>query len=182
MAVRLSQRVRWAISCRNRYEKNQKAKSSSRIRTMTCGTRKHIESSRGNRFGSKAGWRTTTNDRSAASCGSQAFFDQITLNLPEPQRRKQEPVSLFRLGVTIDYFQPPWLRTFARSFWSASKLRRSPAPVPSPFGFHQRFLPFESIPFHVVRITMSEAVVPNREAVRDGMFLPELNSKLPKRF
>jgi NAD(P)-dependent dehydrogenase (short-subunit alcohol dehydrogenase family) len=39
-----------AISFRNRCEKNRKANSSSRIRTMACETKRHIESSLGNSF------------------------------------------------------------------------------------------------------------------------------------
>jgi hypothetical protein len=36
-------------------------------------------------------------ERSTASCG-HALFDQIALHLPQPERRKQEPVDLFTLG------------------------------------------------------------------------------------
>ncbi len=52
--------------------------------------------------------------------GGHTFFDQIALNLPQPERRQQEPVDFFSLRrfVTVHDLRPQCFQTLAR--WSGS--------------------------------------------------------------
>jgi len=84
----------------------------------------------------QAGFRLTK--RCLAAQCRHAFFDQVTLNFPKSQRRKQEPVDSSILGRFIPiHLRPPYFRTFARLLSSAFGFQSSPASVPSSFCSHQ---------------------------------------------
>ena len=84
----------------------------------------------------------TAGRASPAHCGD-AFFDQIALNLPEPQRRQKEPLNLLSLGrfIIIHYFRSRRLRTVAQFFGQRLNFNVRHL-VPFAFVcFHQRFSP-----------------------------------------
>ncbi len=117
--------------------------------------------------------------KQSSANGGHAFFDQIALDLPEPQRRHDEPVNFLGLSrfVVIHHVRRRCAQMFAQFFWSASELRRSPPGALRSCYSHQRFPPRESLLFvnshHHVRLVVKIV----RQLV-DRIFLPELNSRI----
>ena len=73
--------------------------------------------------------------------GGYAFFDEIPLNFPKPQRRKQEAVPRLKLGgfVIIRYRGRRCVGRLARFSQPAFGPRRSQASPPQSSCSHQRF-------------------------------------------
>jgi hypothetical protein len=67
----------------------------------------------GKRFVVHADEKLTAFCRATGLRVAQTFFDWITLNFPEPERRQEEPVSFFSLVMVIHRFRPQCCRTFA---------------------------------------------------------------------